>query len=112
MVKAEDANSYKEVLCVIKKLTKTDYNKIPNDYIIFLEENCNMDYEFEYDDLKPFDEQKLSEKAKYILFGIFAKYGATDEQKNKIKAFQNGYNNKQEEKKRQKYDPDNVFKKK
>lgn len=109
MVKTEEANSYKEVLCVIKKLVKEDYNKIPNDYIIFLEENCNMEYEFEYDDLKPFNEQEISERAKYILFGIFAKYGATEKQKNIIKNFKENYNNQLEEQKRKRYNPENIF---
>lgn len=49
MVNAIHANAYKEVLSVINNLVKEDYEKIPKQYIEFLEKNCNDDYEFEYD---------------------------------------------------------------
>ena len=49
---------------------------------------------------------------KYILFGLFEKFGATEIQKAKIKSFKTNYNNKLEEKKREKYNPENIFKNK
>ena len=41
---------------------------------------------------------------------MFEKFGATELQKEKIKAFRNNYYNKLEEEKREKYNPDNIFK--
>lgn len=104
------ANAYKEVLVVINNLVKEDYEKIPKEYIKFLEDNCNNDYEFEYDSSKSFDKQELLDETKYILFGLFEKFGATDTQKARIKSFVRNHNNKLEEEKRKKYNTDNLFK--
>ena len=109
MVKTNYADAYKEVLVIINNLIKEDYNKIPKEYIDFLETNCNNDYEFYYDTSKTFEEQDLLDDTKYILFGLFEKFGATELQKEKIKSFKNNYYNMLEEEKRKKYNPDNIF---
>lgn len=100
------ANAYKEVLCVINNLIKEDYEKISKEYIEFLKENCNNEYKFEFDKLKPFNEQQLLDDTKYILFGLFEKFGATDIQKAKIKSYKINYQIKLEEQKRKKYNPE------
>ena len=110
MVKTNYANAYKEVLIILDNLIKEDYDKIPKEYIEFLTANCNNDYEFYYDNSKTFEEQELLDDTKYILFGLFEKFGATELQKEKIKAFRNNYYNKLEQEKREKYNPDNIFK--
>lgn len=106
------ANAYKEVLVIINHLIKEDYDKIPKEYIEFLKSNCNNDYKFEYDNSKTFGEQDLLDDTRYILFGVFEKFGATEKQKIKIKSFRANYNNKLEEQKREKYNPDDIFKNK
>ena len=111
MINTKYANEYKEVLAVLNNLVKEDYEKIPKEYIEFFETNCNNDYDFEYDTSKSFAEQDLLDDTKYILFGLFEKFGATEMQKSKIKAFRTSYYNKLEEEKRQKYNPDDIFKK-
>lgn len=108
MIKTDYANAYKEVLVILNNLTKEDYNKIPKEYIEFLESNCNKEYEFYYDKSKSFEEQELLDDTKYILFGLFEKFGATELQKEKIKAFKNSYYRKIEEEKKEKYNI-NVF---
>lgn len=112
MVKTNYANAYKEVLVILDKLIKEDYNKIPKEYIEFLTANCNNHYEFYYDNSKTFEEQELLDDTKYILFGLFEKFGATDLQKEKIKAFRNNYYSQLELEKSEKYNTDNTFKKK
>ena len=111
MINTNYANAYKEVLIVISNLIKEDYEKIPKEYIEFLERNANPDYDFKYDISKAFDEQELLDDTKYILFGLFEKYGATEAQKSKIKALKNNYNEKSEKQKREKYNADKIFKK-
>ena len=108
--KIKYANAYKEVLVILEKLTEEDYNKIPQEYIDFFATNCNNEYEFYYDSSKPFEEQELLEDTEYILFGLFEKFGASEAQKEKIKFFKNDYNNKLEQEKREKYNPDNILK--
>ena len=110
MVKTNYANAYKEVLVILENLIKEDHDKIPKEYIEFLTANYNNDYEFYYDYSKNFEEQELLDDTKYILFGLFEKFGATELQKEKIKAFKKSCYNKQEEEKKVKYNPDNIFK--
>ena len=109
MVKTNYANAYKEVLVILDNLIKEDYDKIPKEYIDFLTANCNNDYEFYYDTSKTFEQQELLDYTKYILFGLFEKFGSTELQKEKIKAFKNGYYRKLEEEKKAKYNTD-IFK--
>lgn len=110
MINESYANAYKEVLVVINNLVKKDYDKIPKEYIDFFKENCNSNYQFKYDNSKSFAEQNLLDDTKYILFGLFEKFGTTDIQKAKIKKFKNNYNNNLEEQKREKYNPNEIFK--
>lgn len=112
MLNINYANAYKEVLEVLNNLVEHDYEKIPQKYIEFLKKNCNSNYEFKYDISKPFNEQNLSDYAKYVLFGLFEKFGATDTQKLKIKSFKTNYINDLEKQKREKYNPNDIFKKK
>ena len=112
MVETIYANAYKEALVIISNLIEEDYNKIPKNYIEFLKDNCNNDYEFEYNTSKSFYEQKLLEETKYILFGLFEKFWATEQQKEKINEFKINFNNKLEEQKREEYNLDNLFKRK
>ena len=109
MVTTNYADVYKEVLVVLDNLIKEDYNKIPREYIEFLTVNCNNDYEFNYDKSKTFEKQELLDDTKYILFGLFEKFGATKLQKEKIKAFKNNYYIKIEEEKRNLYNLENTF---
>ena len=109
MVKTNYANAYKEVLVVLETLIEEDYNKIPKEYIEFLKANCNNDYDFYYDTSKTFEQQELLDDTKYILFGFFEKFGATELQKEKIKAFKNNYYRKLEEEKKAKYNNTDIF---
>lgn len=110
MVNTKYADAYKEVLIIINNLIEEDYKKIPESYIKFLENNCNKEYNFEYDESIPISEQNLLQDTKYILFGLFEKFGATYVQKQKINDFRMNYNKKLEEQKREKYDTENIFK--
>lgn len=110
MVKTNYANAYKEVLVILDNLIEDDYNKIPKEYIEFLKSNCNNEYEFYYNTSKTFEEQELLDDTKYILFGLFEKFGATELQKEKINAFKNGYYKNLEEEKKEKYNTEDIFK--
>jgi len=112
MINTIYANAYKEVLIVISNLIKEDYEKIPKDYIKFLKENCNNEHKFIYDTSKSINEQKLLDDTKYILFGLFEKYGATEIQRAKIKSYKANYTKQLEEQKKEKYNPEDIFKNK
>lgn len=105
------ANAYTEVLEVLGNLRREDYEKIPQKYIRFLEANCNSSYEFHYDKTKRFEDQVLLDDTRYILFGIFKKYGSTDEQKQEIEEHEKSYYVEIENRKREQYNSNNMFKK-
>ena len=111
MVSLEYANAYSEVLEILKHVSKEDYDKIPQDKINLFETNANEDYDFAYDINKTLDEQNVSKKAKTIIAILFRDYWATDAQREKIKAKEQYDRKMKEEKNREKYNPDNLFKK-
>ena len=61
---------------------------------------------------KEFEEQEMSDITKAILANIFRDYWATPYQKERIEAKEKYDLNMLEKEKREKYNPDNIFKKK
>lgn len=110
-ISIEYANAYTEVLEILSKMSKNDYNKIPRDMIQVFEIYSNKDYAFEYDFKKDFDQQGISKRAKLILAILFRDYWANDNQREKIIAKQNYDRQKLEEEKRKIYNTD-IFKNK
>jgi len=111
MVDIVYANAYAEVLEILKYVSKEDYNKIPKERIELFEKNANINYDFSYDINKTLDEQNVSKKAKTIIAILFRDYWATDAQREKIKAKEQYDRKIKEEENREKFNPDNIFKK-
>ena len=112
MVDIVYANAYKEVIEILKHVSKEDYDKIPEEKIKLFETNANKDYSFTYDVNKTLDEQNVSKKAKTIIAILFRDYWATDTQREKIKAKEQYDRKIKEEENREKFNPDNIFNKK
>lgn len=110
MVELKYANAYAEVLEILKYVSKEDYNKIPKNKIEVLKNNYNKYFEIKYNPKKTLEEQNISEGGMVIIGLFFRDYWATSEQKNKIIAKQNYNRLKLEDKKRELYNPDNLFK--
>lgn len=111
MVNLKYANAYSEVLEILKYISKEQYNKIPNELIKVYEENSDKNYYFKYNPEKTLEEQKVLKITKIIIAILFRDYWATDEQKAKIIANQNNNRKKLENKKIEKYNAEEVFKK-
>lgn len=109
MVDIQYANAYTEVLEILKNISQEDYNKVSKGKINLFEHNANKEYIFNYDSTKTLEEQNVSKTARAIIAILFRDYWATDEQRNKIKAFQNNKIHQIEEENRQKYNTD-IFK--
>ena len=109
MVDIQFANAYTEVLEILKNISQEDYNKVPKEKINLFEHNANKEYIFDYNPSKTLQEQNVSKIARTIIAILFRDYWATDEQRNKIKAFQNNKRYQIEEENRQKYNTD-IFK--
>lgn len=112
MVDNKYAVAYSEVLEILKHIPIEDYNKIPKTKIELFETNANNEYTFNYDPSKTLEEQNVSNITKGIIILLFRDYWATGVQRNKIIAKQNYDRMKLEEKKKEKYNPDNIFNKK
>lgn len=110
-VNLETSNSYTEVMTVIDILPTIDRAKIPDKLLNIIKENSNPNYNFQVDILVSMNAWKLSETAKLILATIFRDYLATETQAQKIKIAEQQQTQKLEDMARQKYNPDDIFKK-
>lgn len=102
--------AYTEVLAILKCLSKSEYNKISEEKIRFLEENCDRQYKFNINSKIPLEEQKISKKANAILVTIYRDYFATEEQKNKMNIILKDNYLESEKQKQEQYNPEDLFK--
>lgn len=105
------SKAYKEVLEIIKYFPEKEYNKIPKEKIEYYRDNMDKDYEFTIDPTKDLYKQNISREANAIIVSIYLDYFATEEQKQKIKEILELNEKKQEIEKREKYNPNDLFKK-
>ena len=110
MVNIEYANAYSEVLEILKYIPVEDYKKIPERKIELYKKNANKDYIFNYNPEKTLNEQNVSKIAKGIIAILFRDYWATEEQRETILAMQKVERINIEKIKRERYNPDNIFK--
>lgn len=111
MVDEKYGVAYSEILEILKYIPIEDYNKIPKDKIEIFETYANKEYTFEYDSNKTLKEQNVSNITKEIIILLFRDCWATEVQRNKIIAKQNYDRIKLEEKKKEKYNLDNILNK-
>lgn len=103
--------AYKEVLEIIKYLPKEEYERIPKEKIEFFEQNCDKEYNFIFDISKTLEEQEFLRETKAIIVTLFRDYFATDTQKEKIERILIANEQKYQEELREKYNPEDIFKK-
>lgn len=100
-----------EVLDVLNKFNDEDIKKIPKKFIEYLKENSDKNYINNIDYKKPIRELKLHDETIYILDMICINYWCeNDLQKKEFLCQLNKNEQKYQEKLREKYNPDNLFK--
>ena len=109
MVKVECANAYKEVLDILKYVSKEDLNKIPTKKIEMFSKYANYDYDFEYNPEITLKEQNVSDIAQTIIAILFRDYWATSEQREKILKKEKYDMQLLEEYKKEKYNSNIIF---
>ena len=109
MVDIKYAVAYSEVLEILKYIPIEDYNKIPKDKIELFKTYADREYDFKYNPNRTLDEQNVSKIAKGIIAIFFRDYWATETQREKIIAKQKYDRMQLEEKKKEKYNPDDIF---
>jgi len=98
--------SYVEVLEILKHIPQEQYNKIPEEKILFYEKNMNKEYKYIYNEQTP----NISKKAQIILVNIYKEYIANASEKNKIEKILKLNDTKQEIEKQKKFNNTNIFK--
>ena len=112
MINSRYAKAYTEVLEIIKYFPKEEFAKIPEEKIEFYKNNMDKDYVFSINPELDLSVQNISPEANAIIVNLFTSYYATEEQKIKIKEILDLNQKKEEQEKREKYNPDDIFKKK
>ena len=111
MVKSNNRkNAYQEAYTILQELDEEEYSKIPPEVIQALKENRNEEYYYEVDEDTELKYQPMLPETRAIIFNIFRNYLATPEQKEKIKKMILEERAKLEVKKKQQYNPENIFK--
>jgi hypothetical protein len=103
-------NAFTEVYVILNYLDDESYFKIPKNIINIIEKNQNKDYVFYIDESLHFSEQKILEETKAILFNLYRDYLIDSEKKKMILDYQNKKMFELEKIKREKYNPNNIFK--
>ena len=104
------SKAYKEIVEILKYVPKESVNKIPKEMRDMFEGEQLKTYHFEIDTDNLFEEQELLEETKAILANIFRDYLATDYQKARIIEKENQDREEWERQKREKYNPNDIFK--
>lgn len=104
------AIAYKEVLEILKYISKEDYNKIPEKTIRAFEENADKNYQVSYNPNMTLVEQNISRKGRAVIAVLYRDYWASPEQREKILQKQRIERWRAEEEKRKMYNPDDLFK--
>ena len=103
---------YAELYEILMYIPIEKIKKIPKVIINQIDNNKDKNYNLKFDINKSLDEQNISEQTKLFLAILFENYWATDEQRNIINLKEKQYRIKNEKEKRNKYNPDNIFKNK
>ncbi len=91
MLESEYGKSCTEVLQILAKIPRTDYNKIPKDIIQVLKDKQNKDYYFKYDVNRELDDQNVSKYTKLMIAIFYRDYWSTQEEREEIKKYEKEY---------------------
>ena len=100
-----------EINAMLEYVSQDIIDKIPKEFLDNLKEIESYDYFWEYDINKKVEEQDFSQKTLEIIGKIYKDYICDDVEKTEYTEELNNYILKEEEKKREKYNPDKIFEK-
>lgn len=110
IVTKELSNAAVEVNSLLDNVSEEILNKIPFRFLTYLKEIESYDYYFEYDKTKTLEEQGFSKDALKLIGLIYKDYLCNEEEKNEYINILKQYVLDEENEKREKYNPDNIFK--
>ena len=111
MVSKDLSESAVQLIEIFNHCSKEVLGKIPKSFILFLNEIASSSYVFKYDTSKSLSEQNLTPKTKRLIALIYRDFLCDIDERNayiiELKKLVDQYNFQ----KREKYNPDNLFKK-
>ena len=99
-----------ELYEIIQNLSRNEKAKIPKEFIDNLEKNMDPNYSFTFDKSKGTLEQELMTETQALLVVAYEKYLAPESEKELWENYNRICLSKTEQKKREQYNPDNIFK--
>ena len=106
----ELGESLVEIEALLQNASDEIYNKIPKSFIEFIQENKSQEYKFEYNTQKSIEEQNFSELTLGLIGLIYKDFVCNEEEKLEYQKEIDELRVKIEKEKREKYNPDNIFK--
>ena len=103
--------AYKEISEILKYIPEEKFRKIPTHIIKYFEENQDKNYYYKIVHFDDFENQKMLKETEAILTVIFRDYLTTPEQMKSFREKENHDIQLFEKQKREKYNPDDIFKK-
>lgn len=106
------ARAYTEVLEIVSYFPENDYKKVPIELINFYKKNMDKNYNFKINPKVDLSSQNISKEANAIIVNIYRDYFATEIQKKVINEILDQNQKKEEQRKKEKYNSENIFKNK
>lgn len=104
------SKAYKEVMEILNYVPQESVNKIPKTMIDTFKTKMDVNYDFQVDINKSFEEQELLDETKAIFANIFRDYWATPYQKERIEEKEKYDRQQNEKEKLKKYNTNDIFK--
>ena len=102
-------NSFKEVYVILENTENKLLSKIPTNFMNFIKDNMNNDYETNIDPSVDIDKQKLLNETEAILSLIYRSYWATDEERKEFEVQDQKDFIENEEKKKEEYPVKDIY---
>ena len=110
MVTKELSEAAVEFNCILKNASREVREKIPSEFITFLKSIESKTYKFKYDKRKSLKEQELKLETRGLIALVYQDYLCDEEKKKQYLKKCSERMLKKELEKREKYNPDNLFK--
>ena len=101
----------KELSEIIKFFPRNEYRKSPKTFINFIEENKDNSYEYMIEHIDDFQNQAMLDETRVLLSIVYRDFIASNKEKNQITDMEKNELLEEEKRIREKYNPDNIFKK-
>lgn len=109
MVSKELSEAAVELNVILENTAPELVSKIPKKFIAFLKEIASKNYIFKYDNTKSLEEQEIQPKTKGLLALIYKDFLCDSQEKQEYINHISLVTEKIEQRKREKYNPDNIF---